>query len=79
MSLFEKFITEGNEKAEELAKEGAMMDEGFMTEARASTTQQEREVYAALQYAASSHCLVEEWKNHEELKPQPKEKLIFVD
>ena len=34
MSHFEKFVTEGNEKADELAKEGAMLDEGFMAEAR---------------------------------------------
>ena len=27
MSLFEKFVTEGNEKADALAKEGAMLDE----------------------------------------------------
>ena len=47
---------------------------------RAQTIQQEREeVYAALQYAASFHCWVEEWKDCEELKPQPKEKWIFVD
>ena len=69
-----------NEKADELSKEGAMWDEGFVAQARANTVQQEREeVYAALQYAASSHCLVEEWKDCEELKPQPKDKLIFVD
>ena len=37
------------------------------------------EVYAALQYAASFHCLVEEWKDCEELKPKPKERWIFVD
>ena len=38
------------EKADELAKEGAMLDEGFVAEARAETVQQERdEVYAALQ------------------------------
>ena len=29
MSLFEKFVTEGNEKADELAKEGALLDEVF--------------------------------------------------
>ena len=29
MSHFENFVTEGNEKADELAKAGAMMDEGF--------------------------------------------------
>ena len=59
---------------------GAMLDEGFKAEARAKTVQQERgEVYAALQYAASFHCLVEEWKYCEELKPRTKEKWIFVD
>ena len=41
--------------------------------------QQERdEVYAGLQYAASFHCLVEEWKDFEELKPRPKEKRVLV-
>ena len=43
MSLFEKFVTEGDEKADDLAKAGAMSDEGFMAEARANTMQQERE------------------------------------
>ena len=51
-----------------------------MAQARASTIQQEREeVYAALQYAASFHCLVEEWQDCEELKPQPKENWTVVD
>ena len=77
---FEKFVTEGNEKADELANAGAMLDEGYLAEARATTMQQEREeVHAALQYAASFHCVVEEWKDCEELKPKPKEKWIFVD
>ena len=80
MSHFETFVTEGNEKADALAKAGAMLDEGFMADARAETMQQEREeVHAALQYAASFHCLVEEWKDCEELKPKPKAKLTFVD
>ena len=49
-----------------------------MAEARAETMQQERgEVCAALQYAASFHCQVEEWKDCDELKPKPKDKLIF--
>ena len=47
---------------------------------RASTVSQERdEVYAALQYAAGFHCLVEEWKDCEELEPKPKEKWTFVN
>ena len=36
-------------------------------------------MYAALQYAASFHCPVEQWKDCEELKPKPKEKWSFVD
>ena len=54
------------ENADELAKAGALLDEGFMAEVTAKTVQQERErerkVYGALQYAASFHCLVEEWR-----------------
>ena len=73
MSQFERF--ESNEKADELAKAGATLDEGFMPEARAETMQQEREeVYAALQYAASFHCLVEQRNDCEELKTKTKEK-----
>ena len=63
-----------------MAKAGAMLDEGFMAEARADTLKQEREeVYVALQYAASLHCFVEQWKDCEELKPKPRGKWSFVD
>ena len=49
-------------------------------EARAKTLQQEREeVYVALQYAASFHCLVEQWKDSDDLRPKPKEMRNFVD
>ena len=62
MTKFGRFVTEGNEKA------GAMMDEGFMAEARAGTVKQEREeVYVALQNVAGFHCFVEEWKDCAEL------------
>ena len=76
ISQYEKFVTAGNEKADDLAKAGAMLDEGFMAEARAKTMQQGREeVFSALQYAASLHCLVEEGKDCEELRRQsPREK-----
>ena len=80
MSLLENFITQDSEKADEFAQEGAMMDGGLQAHARASSVQQEREVFcAALQDAASFHCLVEEWKDCEELKPKPKEKWTFVN
>ena len=49
MSLIEDFITEGNEKADELAKEGAMLEGGDTAQVKAITIQQEREeVCAAL-------------------------------
>ena len=42
MSWFEKFSTEGNEKEDEVAKEGAMMDGRDMARVRAVALQQER-------------------------------------
>ena len=42
MTQFERFVIEGNEKADELAKEGAIMDEGFMAEVTAVTVKQDR-------------------------------------
>ena len=83
MSLFEKFITEGNKKADELAKAGvgAVLDGRGMAEIRARTVQQRREeVYGALQHAASFHCLVEKWKDCKELnlKSRPQEKWTFL-
>ena len=42
MSHFDRFVTEGNEKADELTKEGAMMDGCYMAEVRAKKVQQER-------------------------------------
>ena len=54
--------------------------EQFVVEMRAVTVKQEREVvYVALQYAASFHCSVEEWKDCVELRPKPKQKWFFVD
>ena len=41
MLHFDKFVTEGDEKADELAKNRSNLDEGFMAEARAESMQQE--------------------------------------
>ena len=72
MSLLEKFITEGSEKADELAKESWTKVLWHKHEQVQSSKREREEVHAALQYAASSHCLLEEWKDCEELEPQPK-------
>ena len=54
-----------------MAKAGALLDEGFMAEMRLVAMKQEREeVYVALYNAANFHCLVEEWKDCEELRPR---------
>ena len=42
-------------------------------------SRKEREVNVALQYAASFDCLVEEWKDGEELRPKLIEKWSFID
>ena len=39
MPLFEKFLTEGHEKTDELATGGAMLDGVFLAQARASPVQ----------------------------------------
>ena len=72
-SQFEKFVAEGNEKSSELARAGAMLDEGFMTQARAKTSQEREEVRAA--------CTAW-WRNEKIVKSSSrsqKEKWIFVD
>ena len=72
----EKEDDEGKEKADELAKEGAVMHGGNMAHIRASSVQQRRRaVHAALQSAASFHCLVEEWADRDEPMPKPKAKM----
>ena len=53
MSQLETFFAEGNEKADELATEGAMLDGGDMAQVRAVTIQQEREE------AVCAHCNME--------------------
>ena len=55
---------EGNEKADELAKESASLDGGFWTGIRAQDVRQERrEVFATVEYAAFSVANVEEWNS----------------
>ena len=57
MTKIERFVTEGNEKAMSWQKQ-----EQCWTKALWQVKQVREEVHVALQYAASFHCLVEEWK-----------------
>ena len=80
IKLFEQFATEGHDRAEELTKDGAMLDEAKWLRKMASTLQQRREeVLAASHCSVSFPCLVVECSDCEELKLQPKEKWIVVD
>ena len=52
-------MAEGNEKADELAEAGAMLDEGLLygrSESRNYEEREREEVCAALRYAACFHC-----------------------
>ena len=53
LSLFERFVTEGNQRADQLAKDGAMLDGGEMAQTRASIVQQRREEVGLRGVAAS--------------------------
>ena len=67
MSHFEKFVTEGNEKTDELAKAGALLDEGFVAEARAKTMQQECEK-RCMQPCSMQPAFTVLWKNGRTVK-----------
>ena len=80
ISQFERFVTEGNEKADELAKAGAMLDEGFMAEARAKTMAAgKRAGVCSFAVCGQLPLLGKTMEGCEEFKPKPKEKWIFVD
>ena len=80
ITLFEKFVVEGNEAAAWLAKEEADLDGGVQGTITTATVEQERmEVYAALQHAATFHDQAVTRHDCEELKPKPKQQWPFVD
>ena len=78
--ILRKFVTDGNEKADELAKTGAMLDEGFMAADKsksgsAGARRGVRSLAVRSQFSLQSGGR----KDCEELKPQPKEKWTCVD
>ena len=79
MSLFENFITEGNEEADEPKKEGAMMDRRSNGASQRSPAEKGGGARKHCNYAASMHCLVEEWQDCAELQPKPNERWTSVD
>ena len=69
MSLFGRMVTEGNERTDELAKDGAMLvEQRWHRSGQAQSNRKGRMFTRRLQYAASFHCLVEERHDSEELK-----------
>ena len=64
MPLFEKYITECNEEADGLAREGSMMDGGAVAQVRASN-------------AASFRCVVDDGKNAKNTDPK-RTKLLWT-
>ena len=62
MSLFDRFVMAGHGRADELAKDGAMLDGGELAQIRASAVQQKREwVHATWRSIVGCRCVVEEW------------------
>ena len=77
MSHLEQFVTEGNEKADELAKRRSVVGRkgSWWKQEQKLCSRKERR---CMQHC-SFHCLVGQWKDCEELGPKPKERWIFVD
>ena len=82
MSQFERFVTDGNEKADELAKAGRQVrfwtkDLWRKREQRQSSRSEKRYMQLCSPQPVSGAW----WKNGktEELKPKPNEKWIFAD
>ena len=75
------FVTEGNEKADELAKEKAVLDEGLHvgSKSRDSSTRARRGVCSHTACSQLALLSGRMWKDCEELKPKAKEKWIFVN
>ena len=76
MTLFEHIYHRRNERADELAKDGVMMDGGEQAHIRANTVQQKEKRFTPLQYAASSHCSV---KVHDCEEVRQKQNMKFLD
>ena len=75
----EKKQLQGSDKAEEFSKRRSDVEWKRCGAGASYYGSAREEVYAALQYAASLHCLVEEWRGCEELEPNPKERWTFVN
>ena len=78
MTQFERFVAEGNEKVEELAKAGAMLDEGFMAEVRAKTVQQERERKKCTQLCSMQPAFTAQQNNGRTVKSPSRKKSEFL-
>ena len=78
-SQFEKFVTWGNEKADELAKAGAMLDEELTAEAKAETVQHEKRCMRPCSTQRAFTVWLKRRKVVKSSSRRQKEKWIFVD
>ena len=63
MPLFEKFVTEGREKADELAKDGAMFDGGEMAQTKVSTAQQKKTTGRSMRHCSTQLTFTVWWRH----------------
>ena len=80
MSQFERFVAEGKRMLMSWQRqEQCWTNDLWQKREQKLCSKSEKRCMQRLQYPASFHCLVEERKDCEGLKPKPKEKLTFVD
>ena len=79
MTTEEKFVMDGNEQADQLAKDGAEEEGGAMAAAKALTIKQlSREIYASIEDEAHFHVPVEDWNDRDEMELKKEEAWQFV-
>ena len=79
MTCFARFVAEGSERADGMATYGTMFDGGEMAQIRASTVQQRGVFRGTAVRSSLTLSGGDDWHDCEELKPNPKDKWIFVE
>ena len=75
MTHFEKFVTDGNEKAgvSWQRQERCWMKDSWRRPEQKRFSRNEKRCTQPCSTQPAFHCMVEEWKDFEEVKPKPKE------
>ena len=79
MSQFERFVTKATRRVTSWQKQEQCWTKDLWQKRKQKLCSRKERRCTQHCHAASFHCLVEQWKDSEELRPTPKEKWVFVE